>query len=70
LELRATGSLGRQRHGNGQHRLLEILEHQKRLTANQWKIAGAARLGDMLDFFDFFQIGFVLAFIVKEWSLT
>ncbi|HTZ37527.1 MAG TPA: MFS transporter, partial [Stellaceae bacterium] len=37
---------------------------------NQWKIAGAATLGDMLDFFDFFLIGFVLAFIVKDWNLT
>jgi len=50
--------------------VLDLLEHQKKLTANQWKIAGAATLGDMLDFFDFFLIGFVLAFIVKEWNLT
>ena len=27
-------------------------------------------LGDMLDFFDFFLIGYVLAFILKEWQLT
>ena len=44
--------------------MLELLERQKKLTANQWKIAGAATLGDMLDFFDFFLIGFVLAFVV------
>jgi putative MFS transporter len=50
--------------------MLELLERQKTLTANQWKIAGAATLGDMLDFFDFFLIGFVLAFVVKEWHLT
>ena len=50
--------------------MLDLLEHQKKLTANQWKIAGAATLGDMLDFFDFFLIGFVLAFVVKEWNLT
>ena len=50
--------------------MLELLERQKKLTANQWKIAGAATLGDMLDFFDFFLIGFVLAFVVKEWQLT
>src|SRR5580704_9986106 len=50
--------------------MLELLEQQKKLTANQWKIAGAATLGDMLDFFDFFLIGFVLAFIVKDWNLT
>ena len=50
--------------------MLELLEQQTKLTANQWKIAGAATLGDMLDFFDFFLIGFVLAFVVKEWHLT
>ena len=51
-------------------RVLELLESQQKLTANQWKIAGAATLGDMLDFFDFFLIGFVLAFVVKDWNLT
>jgi putative MFS transporter len=50
--------------------MLELLERQKKLTINQWKIAGAATLGDMLDFFDFFLIGFVLAFVVKDWHLT
>jgi putative MFS transporter len=50
--------------------MLELLDQQTKLTANQWKIAGAATLGDMLDFFDFFLIGFVLAFVVKEWHLT
>ena len=50
--------------------MLELLEQQKKLTANQWKIAGAATLGDMLDFFDFFLIGFVLAFVVKDWHLN
>jgi MFS transporter, putative metabolite:H+ symporter len=50
--------------------MLDLLEQQKKLTLNQWKIAGAATLGDMLDFFDFFLIGFVLAFIVKDWNLT
>jgi MFS transporter, putative metabolite:H+ symporter len=50
--------------------MLELLEQQRRLTANQWKIISAAILGDMLDFFDFFLIGFVLAFIVGAWHLT
>ncbi|MGH7112964.1 MAG: MFS transporter, partial [Stellaceae bacterium] len=50
--------------------MLEQLENQNKLTINQWKIAGAATLGDMLDFFDFLLIGFVLAFIVKDWNLT
>ena len=50
--------------------MLEYLERQKKLTANQWKIIATANLGDMLDFFDFFLIGYVLAFIFKEWQLT
>src|SRR5690349_3947999 len=50
--------------------MLDILDRQQKLTANQWKIAAAATIGDMLDFFDFFLIGFVLAFIVKDWNLT
>jgi putative MFS transporter len=50
--------------------MLENLEQQKKLTTNQWKIIATANVGDMLDFFDFFLIGYVLAFILKEWQLT
>jgi len=50
--------------------MLEHLERQRRLTTNQWKIIATANLGDMLDFFDFFLIGYVLAFIVRGWHLT
>jgi putative MFS transporter len=50
--------------------MLDLLEQQQKLTANQWKIALAATIGDMLDFFDFGLIGFVLAFVVKDWHLT
>src|ERR1700761_6169815 len=50
--------------------MLEYLEQQKNLTINQWKIFAAATIGDMLDFFDFLLIAFVLAFIVKDWNLT
>src|SRR5580658_3977394 len=50
--------------------MLDLLDQQQKLTMNQWKIAIAATLGDMLDFFDFFLIGFVLAFIVGDWKLT
>ena len=50
--------------------MLDRLDAQTKLTANQWKIAGAATIGDMLDFFDFGLIAFVLAFIVKDWHLT
>jgi hypothetical protein len=49
--------------------MLEQLESQARLTLNQWKIMIAAILGDMLDFFDYFLIGYVLAFIVHDWLL-
>ncbi len=50
--------------------MLEHLERQESLTTNQWKIFAAATVGDMLDFFDFYLIGFVLAFIVGGWHLT
>jgi putative MFS transporter len=50
--------------------MLEHLDQQKQLTINQWKIFAAATIGDMLDFFDFLLIAFVLAFIVKDWHLT
>jgi MFS transporter, putative metabolite:H+ symporter len=50
--------------------VLEALEGQQKLTTNQYKIFAAATIGDMLDFFDFFLIGIILAFIVKPWNLT
>ena len=50
--------------------MLEHLERQTSLTNNQRKIVFAAILGDMLDFFDFFLIGYALAFIVGHWKLT
>ncbi len=50
--------------------MLELLERQQRLTGNQLRIVFAAILGDMLEFFDYFLIGFVLAFIVGPWKLT
>ena len=50
--------------------MIELLEQQKKLTANQWKLIATANLADLLDFFDFFLIGYVLAFITKEWQLT
>jgi putative MFS transporter len=50
--------------------VLEHLERQRSLTTNQWKIFAAATIGDMLDFFDFYLIGFILAFVVKGWNLT
>jgi MFS transporter, putative metabolite:H+ symporter len=54
----------------GRNAMFAILERQPRLTGNQHRIVVAAMLGDMLEFFDYFLIGFVLAFIVGPWKLT
>jgi len=51
-------------------RMIERLEAQKKLTANQWKLICTANLADLLDFFDLFLIGYVTAALTKEWSLT
>src|SRR5215475_606091 len=50
--------------------MIELLDQQKKLTTNQWKLIVTGNLADLLDFFDFFLIGYVLAFITKEWQLT
>ncbi len=50
--------------------MLELLERQTQLTGNQWKLIATANLADLLDFFDFFLIGYVTAFLTKEWQLT
>ena len=50
--------------------MIELLERQKKLTANQWKLICTANLADLLDFFDLFLIGYVTAALTKEWSLT
>jgi len=48
--------------------MLELHDRQQRLTGNQRRIVFAAVLGDMLEFFDYYLIGFVLAFIVGPWT--
>jgi putative MFS transporter len=50
--------------------MIELLEQQKKLTVNQWKLICTANLADLLDFFDFFLIGYVTAALTKQWSLT
>src|SRR3977135_3554547 len=50
--------------------MLNYLERQTRLTGNQRRIIFAAVLGDMLEFFDYFLIGYVVAFISGPWKLT
>jgi putative MFS transporter len=49
--------------------MLERLEQQKKLTSNQWKLICTANVADLLDFFDFFLIGYVTAALTKEWQL-
>jgi MFS transporter, putative metabolite:H+ symporter len=49
--------------------MIERLEQQQKLTANQWKLICTANVADLLDFFDFFLIGYVTAALTKEWSL-
>jgi hypothetical protein len=51
-------------------RMFEQLDATRSLTANQRRIVIAAILGDTLEFFDYFLIGFVLAFIVGLWQLS
>src|SRR5215472_5108991 len=50
--------------------MLQYLEQQTKLTSNQRRIITAAVLGDMLEFFDYFLIGYVVAFIAGPWKLT
>src|SRR3974377_2210160 len=50
--------------------MIELLERQKRLAGDQWKLIVTGKLADLLYFFYFFLIGYVLAFITKEWQLT
>ena len=50
--------------------MIERLEQQQRLTSNQWKLICTANVADLLDFFDFFLIGYVTAALTKEWSLA
>jgi MFS transporter, putative metabolite:H+ symporter len=50
--------------------MIELLEQQRKLTANQWKLTVTGNLADLLDYFDAFLIGYALAFITKEWQLT
>src|SRR5215467_8699734 len=50
--------------------MIDLLERQRRLTVNQWKLICTANLADLLDFFDLFLIGYVTAALTKEWSLT
>jgi MFS transporter, putative metabolite:H+ symporter len=50
--------------------MFDLLEKQVRLTGNQRRLLVVAVLGDLLEFYDLFLVGFVLAFIVGPWKVT
>ena len=50
--------------------MLEYLDKQTKLTRNQRRLLGVAILCDMLEFYDYFLIGFVLAFVAGAWKVT
>jgi putative MFS transporter len=50
--------------------MMELLDREQKLTGNQYRIIGAVVLANMMEFFDFFIISFVLAFIIRPWGLT
>src|ERR1700748_124641 len=55
---------------HGENAMFEILDRRTSLTGNQIKILAAAIIGDALEFFVYFLIGFVLAFLIGPWKLT
>src|SRR5271157_1319639 len=50
--------------------MFDELDRRTSLTTNQIKILSAAIVGDALEFFDYFLIGYVLAFVIGPWKLT
>jgi putative MFS transporter len=50
--------------------MLEYFERKTRLTGNQKRIVFAGAVADMLNFYDYYLIGFVLAFVVGSWRLS
>jgi putative MFS transporter len=50
--------------------MFQELDRRTSLTGNQIKILAAAIIGDALEFFDYFLIGFVMAFLIGPWKLT
>jgi MFS transporter, putative metabolite:H+ symporter len=43
---------------------------ERPLTGRQKKIVSAAVLADMMEFYDFFLLGFIVSIIVVPWDLT
>lgn len=50
--------------------MFAALDGQSRLSGNQRRLIAAATAGNVLDFFDLFLIGFILAIIAPAWQLT
>ena len=50
--------------------MFAVLDRQTKLSSNQYRLVIAAIAGNVLDFFDLFLIGFVLAIIGRSWQLT
>jgi MFS transporter, putative metabolite:H+ symporter len=50
--------------------MLEALDERDTLSGNQRKIVLAAMVSTALEYFDYFVIGFVMAFVVTPWKLT
>jgi MFS transporter, putative metabolite:H+ symporter len=50
--------------------MLRALDEQQNLTTNQKKLIAAGAFGIILEFLDYFLIGFILTFIAKPWQLT
>jgi MFS transporter, putative metabolite:H+ symporter len=50
--------------------MLDLLEKQASLTGNQYRLVAVAILCNLLEFYDFFLVGFVLAFVARPWHLT
>ena len=49
--------------------MLASLDAQEHLSAGQWKLITAATFGIVLEFLDYFLIGFILAFVIGPWHL-
>ena len=50
--------------------MIDILDKQDALSGTQRKIVAAASISTALEYFDYFVIGFVMAFVVAPWKLT
>lgn len=50
--------------------MIEFLDRQQALTGRQRRLVITTIIAQMLEFFDFFLIGFVLVFIIGPWGLT